>query len=247
MAMPIREPSSSRMPNPDEAEPVTILIAEHRVTEQALNCLERMAERWAERGGRCEQFDCQAVREIIVFFQVFVEAWHFRREEAYFGVIGVRLERVCIDEGGTCIFHDHEHSSMHLRSIEEAANLIASRSSASESGYTDRGPERSGASGCASRVPPVVADAYRKFGEHARAYSDILLRHIEDEEDFIYPTIERQATPENRQAAVEAFRKASRATVDGRKLDECLGMIDRLAERFGVAPRATRSTQTTSP
>lgn len=238
MTMPSQRFSSRWLEAAADLEPVSILIAEHRVTELALNCLERMAERWSGPGRR-EQLDCQAVQEAIVFFQVFVETWHFRREEIYFGLVGVSLESVEIDDDGTCTFHDHELCSMHLRSIEEAVRVIHSRELTTSSVHAHDAQTALGTFDAEMALPAEVAAAYRKFGKHARAYSDILLRHIENEEDFIYPAIQRRATPDDKQAAVEAFRRASRAAVDWRRIDDCLAIVDRLAERFGAAPQTS--------
>ena len=221
---------------PTGGEPVDILISEHRMTEQVLNCLERMAERWAGPESP-EQLDAQAIRKAIAFFQTFVEAWHFRREEAYFAATGVRVEGMGFDESGAWRFHDHEHCSMHLRGIEEAVGVIASRSLANNLGDSEPAQPPSEGSGSGALLSEEVAAAYRRFGKHAWAYSDILLKHIEHEEDCIYPAIEGQLSPQTRRAATEAFRRASRESIGAQKLQECREMVGELTERFRVAPR----------
>ncbi len=208
-----------------------ILLAEHRVTEEALNCLEQMAERWSAPGGR-EELDWPAIREAINFFQNFVEAWHFVREEAYFAATGVRLESIEIHDGGAFIFHDHARCATHLRGIEEAVEVIASRSTPCNSSVGDPAQPSSGEFDAGMPRSGDVAAAYQRFGEHARAYVDILLKHIENEEDFLYPVIERDVTPQRKQAAAEVFRRVSRETIDIQRLDECFVIVDRLAERF---------------
>lgn len=205
-----------------------ILISEHRITEQALNCLERMAERWTGPG-RGELLDGSAIRAMIDFFQTFVEEWHFRREEAYFAASGVRMESLEIHEGGDCTFHDHERCSEHLRGLEEAVDTIAPRTAAARPA-SPHSKQR-----VASRPPGELVAAYRKFGEHARAYSDILLRHIENEEDFIYPFIECRLTAAGQEAAVAAFRRTSEAATDPQRLEACLAVVETLAERFRVS------------
>lgn len=234
MLMPTYGLSPGRTEAPTEAEPVDILISEHRITEQVLNCLERMAERWAGPDSP-EQLDGRAIRKAIVFFQTFVEAWHFRREEAYFAATGVHVEGMGFDESGAWMFHDHEHCTVHLRGIEEAVGVIASRSHLAHSGDSQYAPLR--VSDPRALSSGEVAAAYRRFGKHAWAYSDILLKHIEHEEDCIYPAIERQLTPQTRRAATEAFRRASRESIAAEKLHECLEMVGALTKRFRVAPR----------
>ncbi len=229
-----REISSLRSFESVNAEPMDVLLAEHRITEQALNCLERMAERWSSPAGG-DDLDWPAVHEAIVFFQTFVEDWHFRREEAYFAASGVRLESVEIHESGKCTFHDHQRCATHLRGLTEAVEVIASRSTAGRPDHVDPAPLASEADRQALRAGEIAA-ARRRFGEHARAYVDILLKHIENEEDFMYPIIVRDAPPHKRRAAAAVFRQVSRETVDAEKLNECLAAVGSLVERFVGSP-----------
>ncbi len=225
--------SSRQLFGQSDLEPMEILIREHRVTEQALNCLERMAERWTGPGKR-EDVDFHAVGELVLFFQTFVEAWHFRREEIYFAATGVELENVAAYEGGNCSFHDHQRCAVHLRGIERAiGSLVSARGTDAPDDFDSR---REGLESWVSR-PAEVQAAYRAFGEHARAYADILLKHIEDEEDFMYPSIERRIAPDKKLAAETAFRVASREGMDPIRLDACLATVSRLADRFRVLPR----------
>ncbi|MDZ7616005.1 MAG: hypothetical protein U1E05_03310 [Patescibacteria group bacterium] len=233
MTIPTPRLSSRHLTGETETEPTDILIIEHRVTEQALNCLERMAERWTGPGVR-EAFDHQAVGELVVFFQTFVEAWHFRREEAYFSTTGVDLENAVLYGEGNGAFHDHERCSVHLRGIERAIADLAQWRDAEAAESQAPAPMESEA--YAFR-PAEVQASLRAFGEHARAYADILLKHIEDEEDFTYPAIERRVTPAGKSAAQRAFHAASCEGISAHELDECLRTVGRLASRFGVLPR----------
>ncbi len=219
-------------------DPTEILIAEHRVVEQALNCLERMAERWCGPGRR-EELDGGAIREAITFFQIFVEGWHFHREEAYFAASAVPLEGFEVGAGDAFSFHDHERCAAHLRGIEKSVGVIVLWQSG-RSGDRGRGQPRSGRSDPAAMRRAEIAAAYRGFGEHARAYSDVLLQHIEHEEDFVYPLIERHLTPDGRRAAAEAFHRASVEVFGRDRLEECLAIVGRLAERFRVANGTVR-------
>ena len=215
------------------AEPTEVLIAEHRVVEQALNCLERMAERWCGPAQQ-EVLDGGAIREAITFFQLFVERWHFHREEAYFAASAVPLEGFDVDARDAFSYHDHEHCALHLRGIEVSVGVIVLWQGG-RSGILGGGQPASRRSDPAAVRRAEIAAAYRDFGQHARAYSDILLRHIENEEDLVYPLIERHLTPEGRRAATEAFRRASVEVFDRDRLEECLAIVGRLAARFRVA------------
>jgi len=236
MTISSHELSLEQLLNPSGVEPVEILMTEHRITEQALNCLERMAERWSGPDAR-EKPDYQAIQNALVFFGTFVEAWHFHREEVYFASTGVRLDCVEVHEGGDVTFHDHQRCSRHLRGMRDAVAAMASWSSGGDS--NDRGPAGIPANASGSQNPPPAEaqNACREFGKHARAYVDILLKHIENEEDLMYPIIERHATPAGKQAAAKAFRLVSGETIDSNRLGECLEIVSRLAERFHVTPR----------
>ena len=232
-----REISSLRSFESVNAEPIDVLFAEHRITEQALNCLERMAERWSSPAGG-DDLDWTAVHEAIVFFQTFVEDWHFRREEAYFAASGVRLESIEIHESGKCTFHDHQRCATHLRGLAEAVEFIASRSTGGRPDHLDPATPAREDDQQALRAEEQalqaeeIAAARRRFGEHARAYVDILLKHIENEEDFMYPIIVRDAPPQTKRAAAAVFRQVSRETIDAEKLNECLAAVGNLVERF---------------
>ncbi len=217
--MPTAEFAVNHPMSVNETNPMAVLLAEHRVTERALNCLERMAERWSGQGSR-EPFDCPTINEAVYFFRHFVEDWHFRREEAFCAATGVQMDSVEIHSSGGCTFHDHERCTEHLLGIEEAVGIIATASSVN------------GNPGSRSKES---AAALGRFGEHAHAYVDILLKHIENEEDILFPTIARHVTSDRMQAAEAAFRQASLEAPVGGKLDHCLAIVEQLAERFGVA------------
>jgi hemerythrin-like domain-containing protein len=56
-------------------QPIDILMSEHRVIEQVLRCLERMAEKCLLYG----HFDLQAVRQAIDFFRNFADRCHHQK------------------------------------------------------------------------------------------------------------------------------------------------------------------------
>jgi hemerythrin-like domain-containing protein len=60
-------------------KPTEILMAEHRVIEPVLDCLERLAD-GAERSGR---LDGRSAREAIEFLRTFADGCHHRKEEQH--------------------------------------------------------------------------------------------------------------------------------------------------------------------
>ncbi len=234
MTIPTLQLTAEQLIVPSDVEPTEVLLLEHRVTEQALNCLERMAERWTG-SAKHESMDVQAILDVVRFFQTFVEAWHFHREEVYFNATGVPLETIETQEGRNGSYHDHQRCSSHLRGMEQAVGQIAIFCGLGPlPAATVRGNSTRSQFG---RQSPDFLAARRAFGEHARAYADILLKHIEDEEDFTYPFIERHVATPGKQAAEAAFWAASRNGIDACELDECLAIVGRLGERFDVLPR----------
>ncbi len=54
-----------------------ILVSEHRLIEQVLNCLERMVERCASQ----RELEDAPARDAIVFFRGFTERCHYNKEK----------------------------------------------------------------------------------------------------------------------------------------------------------------------
>jgi len=185
--------------------PIDVLVQEHRLNEQVLNCLERMAEEGARRGN----LDAGLVSDAVAFFRTFVHSWHFPREEAY---VGRAMAPENPGRTEDLQFHDHERCRRHLQEMEEAAAASAA------------GDRR----------------AVDRFVEHAHAYVAVLMKHVEDEEDRIFPAVERALTEEREVEAVRALRHAESQVTDRRGLKACVAAAHRLADRFNV-PKAALS------
>jgi hemerythrin-like domain-containing protein len=109
-------------------------------------------------------------------------------------------------------FHDHRLCDEHLREMERAA--------------------AAGAAG----DPRAV----ERFVEHAHAYITVLMKHIEDEEDRVFPTVERLRNDERESEAVRAMRQTESQVARPRALEDCVAIAHRLADRFNV-PKAVPS------
>jgi hemerythrin-like domain-containing protein len=96
--------------------PTNILINEHLIIEQVLNCLERIVER-CQRGRKLE---AGPTEDAIIFFRTFVERCHRSRVEAHLvpamESAGVSPDR-CL---GCPMFERYAESRIHLDAMEAA-------------------------------------------------------------------------------------------------------------------------------
>jgi hemerythrin-like domain-containing protein len=166
-------------------------------------------ERMADKCATEGVLDRPLAADAIAFFREFVERWHFHWEETYIALVAVRLEGIERDNVGRLRLQEHERCGTHLNAMEEAFH--------------------SGA--------PEDDTAPRRFAAHARAYIEALLKHIENEEDVLFPMLERSPDRRRKQAAAAAFYRERREAMDEPALGRCLAIVNRLADRFGV-PRA---------
>jgi hemerythrin-like domain-containing protein len=101
--------------------PTDILKSEHRVIEQVLNCLEKMAED-AERG----HLDADSAREALDFFRTFADGCHHGKEEAHL-FPAMEAKGFPRDGGPTGVMlHEHETGRQHVRAMAEAVDAGAS-------------------------------------------------------------------------------------------------------------------------
>jgi len=92
----------------------SILVSEHRLIEQVLNCLERMVERCASQ----RRLEIAPARDAIVFFRGFTERCHYIKEEAELlptlRAMGVSPER-CL---GCSMHQRREAGRLHVDAME---------------------------------------------------------------------------------------------------------------------------------
>jgi hemerythrin-like domain-containing protein len=184
---------------------ISALVDEHRLIEQVLNALERMAEEGARRGS----LDAELAREAVAFFRTFVHGWHFPREEAY---VGGAMDPDRASRTDDWRFHDHQRCGELLREMEK----------------------------CAAAFTAGDRHAVECFVEHAQAYISVLMKHIEDEEDRVFPAVERTLTEDRESGAVRALRQTESQVADRRGIDACIAAAGRLADRLNV-PKAVLS------
>jgi hemerythrin-like domain-containing protein len=105
----------------DRMRPTEVLMQEHRVIEQVLDCLEIMAQRAA--GG--DPLDVESAQQACDFFRNFADRCHHGKEE---DCLFPLLEQKGFprDQGPTGVMIDeHEAGRLHVRSMAAAASAVA--------------------------------------------------------------------------------------------------------------------------
>jgi hemerythrin-like domain-containing protein len=182
-----------------------ILVNEHRIIEQVLNCLERMVER-CRTTGRLERGPAE---DAIAFFREFAERAHLAKEEAHLFplVVDTKCSQGCHPAELTA--RDDAHGHSHL---EAMASLIDAAAAG------DRG-------------------AIKRFMEHGEAYIGLLMKYIEDEEDWLFPQANRvldKAKQQDLEGHLQGDDHEERCDVCHERFVQ---VANRLADHFGV-PRA---------
>lgn len=102
-------------------KPTDILMREHRVIEQVLNCLEKMAERCETEG----VLDKKHSKDAVDFFRGFADRCHHGKEEVHlFPMMESRgFPRGC---GPTDVMrYEHDQGRSHIRAMDEAINAAS--------------------------------------------------------------------------------------------------------------------------
>jgi hemerythrin-like domain-containing protein len=186
-------------------KPTDILVNEHRIIEQVLNCLERMVERCASEGRLAEA----PAREAIDFFRAFAECAHLAKEEAHLFplVAGTKCPRGCHPSELTTRKHQHGHT--HLQAMEEAIDGAAVGEKAS----------------------------IKRFVQHGQDYITLLMKYIENEEDWLFPQADRVLDEAKQRSLAERLQRDESDERCGGPREQYVAIANRLADQLGV-PRA---------
>jgi hemerythrin-like domain-containing protein len=103
-------------------KPSDILSGEHRVIEQVLNCLEKIAEDCQKTG----KLDGRSAREAIDFFRQFADHCHHGKEEAHF-FPAMEAKGFSREMGPTGVMlHEHDQGRSYIRAMNEVVETAAS-------------------------------------------------------------------------------------------------------------------------
>lgn len=182
-----------------------VLVNEHRIIEQVLNCLERMVER-CRAEGRLEE---GPARDAIAFFFEFAECSHLAKEEAVLFplVAGTTCPQGC--RPAELMARENAHGHAHLEAIAGAIEGAAAGDK----------------------------DAIGRFIEHGEAYIALLLKYVENEEDWLFPHANRLLDQDAEGKLAGQFTKTESDKACGRTSEQYVAIANRLADHLGV-PRA---------
>ncbi|MBI1832620.1 MAG: hemerythrin domain-containing protein [Planctomycetes bacterium] len=109
-----------------------ILQSEHRVIEQVLACLEKMAEQAHARG----RLDEVSARQAIDFFQTFADRCHHAKEEAH--LFPMMESKGFPRHGGPTgvMLHEHEEGRTHIRAMLAAVEAAGAGDEAAVRDFT---------------------------------------------------------------------------------------------------------------
>ncbi len=111
--------------------PTEILMQEHRVIEQVLDCLETMAQR-AEAG---EGVDLESAKQAIDFFRNFADRCHHGKEEDCLFPL-LEQKGFSREQGPTGVMlHEHEEGRRHVRGMDQATSAITAGDSAATADF----------------------------------------------------------------------------------------------------------------
>ncbi len=114
-------------------KPTEILSHEHRVIEQALDCLEKMANECRSAG----TLDVQAARDAIAFFRNFADRCHHGKEETHL-FPAMEAKGMPRDGGPTGVMlFEHEQGRACVRGMEEAVEAVAAGDLAAQGRFVD--------------------------------------------------------------------------------------------------------------
>jgi len=153
-----------------------------------------------------QRVDPKHLEEILEFLKVFVDKCHHAKEEDH---LFPALEKAGIPkEGGPIgmMLHEHQAGRDFIRGMAQAAAALAGGD----------------------------AGAAKRFAANARSYSDLLLQHIEKEDNVLYPMAEARLPANADEALTAAFGKVEEERVGHGRHEEFHRMMDRLKAVYGV-------------
>lgn len=150
--------------------------------------------------------DPKHLEEILEFLRVFVDKCHHAKEEDH---LFPAMEKAGIPkEGGPIgmMLLEHRAGRDFVRAMTLASEAMAKG---------DRG-------------------AAKRFAANARSYSDLLLQHIEKEDNILYPMAEARLPADADGALAAEFEKVEEERVGHGRHEEFHRMMDRLKSIYGA-------------
>lgn len=182
--------------------PTEILMEEHRVIEQVLECLEKMVAQAIERN----TLDPEPSREAVAFFQGFADRCHHGKEEAHLLPL-MEARGLPQNEGPTRrVRLEHEQGRVHVQEMDKAIERASSGD----------------------------AEALRAFVAHARSFMVLLRKHIQKEDDLLFPMANKVLSEQDQRTLMERFERVESEEMGQGTHEKFHAIADRLADRYGV-------------
>jgi len=150
--------------------------------------------------------DSQHLDQILEFLKVFVDKCHHAKEEEY---LFPAMEQAGIPrEGGPLgvMLAEHQTGRDYIRGMTEASPGVRAGDPA----------------------------AVKRFVGNARSYTDLLLQHIEKEDNILYPMADARLPKKADRDLTSAFAKVEEERVGHGKHEEFHRMMDRLKTIYGI-------------
>lgn len=152
--------------------------------------------------------DRKHLEQIVEFMKVFVDSCHHTKEEAYL-FPGMKKEGIPgIEELIDSLLEEHERARQHVRKIDEAV-----------SGEMD-------------------SEAMSTIVRNSRDYTQLLMRHIDKEDRYLFPVADARLKPETQEKLMESFELVETEKIGTGKHEEFHMMLHELEEIY-MKPRET--------
>ncbi|MGB6042306.1 MAG: hemerythrin domain-containing protein [Pirellulales bacterium] len=192
-------------------QPTEILMQEHRVIEQVLACLEKMADQCAE--GQGQDLDVRSAEQALDFFRNFADRCHHGKEEDLLFPL-MESKGFSREQGPTGVMLDeHEQGRRFVQLMADALSISAADAEA----------------------------ARNAFIEPARGFVALLREHIHKEDHCLFPMANQALSEPDQQQLVESFEKVEHDDLGPETHQRYVNLANELAERFGVQPVASAS------
>jgi hemerythrin-like domain-containing protein len=166
-------------------------------------------ERMIDRCRNEGRLEAGPAQDALAFFREFAESSHLAKEEAHLFplVAGTKCPQGCHPE--ELVARDEDHGHAHLEAMSAAVERAAEGDRA----------------------------AVKHFIEHGEAYTALLMKYIENEEDWLFPQASRILSEDVERGLATELQKTEAQKTSSGSAEKYIAIANRLADHFGV-PRA---------
>ena len=188
-------------------------IAELKDEHQAVKLTLKILGEISSRLSQGRDVDLTHLDQLLEFLTTFVDRCHHGKEE---DLLFPALEKAGVPrEGGPIgvMLHEHDQGRDYIRGLRQG---VADLKSGDKSGVT-------------------------KIVENIEGYSELLSRHIEKEDNILYPMAEKAFSDEQNEALSEGFTVIEEQRVGTGKHEEFHRMLHHLKEIYDTEPNQVKA------